>query len=124
MVAALDDYPGDGGTHDCRAQRKEIHSGICDREHGGAQAGRIQLYPAVQGALDESGDRNRGQTGGRARRTWSHSAGGAGRESGESCASLKAESEGEGEGQGTGEEEGGRQEGDCEEVEQSLVDSR
>src|SRR5271165_161509 len=74
MVAALDDCPGDGGTHDCRAQRKEIHSGICDREHGGAQAGRIQLYPAVQGALDESGNRSRGQTGGRAWWTWSDSA--------------------------------------------------
>src|SRR5260370_38644777 len=68
MVAALDDYSRDGGTHDCRAQWKKIYSGICDREHGRAQTGRIQLHPAVQGTLHEGGNRNSGETRGCARR--------------------------------------------------------
>ena len=57
------------GTHDRRAQREEVHSGVRDRKHGGAQAGRIQLYPPVQGALDEGGDRSGGEAGGYTGRT-------------------------------------------------------
>ena len=56
--------PGDGGTHDRGAQRQEVYSGVRDREHGGTQAGRVQLHAHVQGTLDEGGDGSGGEAGG------------------------------------------------------------
>ena len=56
--------PGDGGTHDRGAQREEVHPGVCDREHGGTQAGRVQLHAHLQGTLDEGGDGSGGEAGG------------------------------------------------------------
>ena len=38
LVAPLDGHPRDGGTHDRRAQRTQVHSGLCHREHGRSQA--------------------------------------------------------------------------------------
>src|SRR5439155_26566065 len=81
-------------AHDCGAQREEVYSGVHHREHGGAQAGRVQLYPAVQGTLDESSHRSGGQAGGSAR--WSGSSGSGGRSSGSGSA-RGAGSEGVGE---------------------------
>src|SRR5262252_7786962 len=48
-----------------------VHHG----EHGRPQAGRILLYPAIQGALGESRGGSRCQTGGRPRRPGSTSSG-------------------------------------------------
>src|SRR5438128_883201 len=80
LVAALDDYSGICRANDCGAQREEVHPGLHHRKHGGAQAGRVQLYSPVQGTLDEGSHRNGGQAGGSAR--WSGSSGSGGRSSG------------------------------------------
>jgi len=48
VVAAFNRNPGDGGAHDRGAQRQEVHSGVCHREHGGPQAGRIFAHARVQ----------------------------------------------------------------------------
>ncbi len=53
LVAPLDDHSGVHRAHACRAQRQEIHSGVRDGEHGGAQAGRIFAHPHLQGTRRE-----------------------------------------------------------------------
>src|SRR6185436_14968113 len=46
----------DGGAHDRRAQRPEVHPGLSDGEHGGAQAGRVLLHQDLQGAPHQGRD--------------------------------------------------------------------
>jgi large subunit ribosomal protein L22 len=41
-------------AHDRGAQREEVHPGVCDRKHGGAQAGRVRPDADVQGPHHES----------------------------------------------------------------------
>jgi hypothetical protein len=53
VVAALDGSSGHDWSHHCGAQRQEICAGVCDRKHGGAQAGRVFRHASVQGSLDE-----------------------------------------------------------------------
>src|SRR5581483_9416129 len=78
MVAAVDGNSGDGGTYDRGAQREKVYPGVCDREHGGTQAGRVQLYAHLQGTLHEGGDGSGGQAGGYPGRSWSSGASGSG----------------------------------------------
>src|SRR5437773_10209629 len=72
VVPPLDHRPRDGGTHDRRAQRKEVHSGVHHGEHGGPQAGRVLAHTHVQGSRREGSygeDRGRGSGAGR-RSAW------------------------------------------------------
>src|SRR5208283_1323505 len=71
LVAAIDRGSGDGGAHHCGAQREEIYSGVRDGEHGGAQAGRVQLHAQLQGPLDEGGYGSGGEAGGHSGRSGS-----------------------------------------------------
>ena len=68
LVAPLDGHPRDGGAHDRRAQRQEVHPGLRDREHGRAQARRVRADAPVQGAHDQGRQGRGGGAGGRRRR--------------------------------------------------------
>src|SRR5882762_9579780 len=63
LVAAFDYHAGDGGAHDRGTQRAKIYPRLCDREHGGTQAGRIQFHAPVQRALHEGGHGDGGKAG-------------------------------------------------------------
>jgi hypothetical protein len=39
--------------HLCRAQWQQIHPGVCNRIHGGSQAGRICSYTELQRTLQQ-----------------------------------------------------------------------
>src|SRR5439155_17778695 len=70
VVPPLDHCPRDGGAHDRRAQRKEVHSGVHYGEHGGPQAGRVLTHAHVQGSQREgSYGESRGRGSGAGRRS-------------------------------------------------------
>src|SRR5688572_893157 len=71
LVAPLDRRPRNGWTHAGGAQRQEVHSGLRDRKHGGAEARGVLADPPVQRAHDQ--DRESRASGGRGtprRRRW------------------------------------------------------
>src|SRR5262249_13935574 len=49
LVAGLHDLPGYGGPHHRGPRRAPPHPGVCYREYGGPQTGRIRFYPIFQG---------------------------------------------------------------------------
>src|ERR1700761_6135316 len=53
LVTPLDHSSCHGGPHHCRAQRQEVHPGLCDRKYGGAQTGRIFRHTHLQRAFRE-----------------------------------------------------------------------
>jgi small subunit ribosomal protein S19 len=61
LVAALDDSFPRCGPHHRRAQRQEICAGVRDREHGGAQAGRVCTHAQFKGHSMKAADRDGGE---------------------------------------------------------------
>ena len=57
LVAALDDRAGHDRAHHRRAQREEVHSGVCDRADDRTQAGRVCADAHVQRPRREGGAR-------------------------------------------------------------------
>src|SRR5580658_4211180 len=71
LVAAVHRGSGNGGSHHRGTQRQEVYSGVCHREHGGAQAWRVQLYAQLQGSLNAGGYGSSGEAGGHSGRSGS-----------------------------------------------------